>query len=50
MYSKILVETDLSQASERVVCALSGLRKLGTTDVVLLYCLNIRDAGRRGIQ
>jgi nucleotide-binding universal stress UspA family protein len=45
MFSKILLATDLSQASERVVCALSGLKKIGTTEVVLLYCLNIRDAG-----
>ncbi|MGM0427733.1 MAG: universal stress protein [Thermodesulfobacteriota bacterium] len=45
MFSKILVATDLSEASEKVVCALGGLRKLGTTEVVLLYCLNIRDAG-----
>ena len=36
MFSKILVATDLSEASERVVCALGGLRKLGTTEVVLL--------------
>jgi hypothetical protein len=45
MFSKILLATDLSQASERVVYALSGLKKTGTTEVVLLYCLNIRDAG-----
>jgi hypothetical protein len=39
MFSKILLATDLSQASERVVYALSGLKKIGTTEVVLLYCI-----------
>jgi nucleotide-binding universal stress UspA family protein len=45
MFTKILVATDLSEASERMICALSGLRMLGTTEILLVHCLNIRDVG-----
>jgi nucleotide-binding universal stress UspA family protein len=45
MFERILVGTDLSEASERMICALDGLRMLGTTEIVLIHCLNIRDVG-----
>ncbi|HUF42841.1 MAG TPA: universal stress protein [Verrucomicrobiae bacterium] len=45
MFSKILVATDLSKASEEVVCSLSSLKVLGTRQALLLECLNVRDVG-----
>jgi hypothetical protein len=45
MFTKILVATDLSEASERMICALRGLKMLGTTEILLVHCLNIRDVG-----
>lgn len=45
MFEKILVATDLSDVSERITCSLGELKTLGTKEVVLLHCLNIRDVG-----
>jgi len=45
VFEKILVATDLSEASERVTCSLGEFKTLGTKEVVLLHCLNIRDVG-----
>jgi nucleotide-binding universal stress UspA family protein len=45
VFRKILVATDLSLASEQVIGAVSGLRALGTKEVLLIHCLNIRDVG-----
>ena len=45
MFEKILVATDLSDASERVTCSLGEFKTIGTKEVVLLHCLNIRDVG-----
>lgn len=45
MFSRILVATDLSEASERVVCALESLKSWGTREAVLVSCFNIRDVG-----
>ncbi len=45
MFERILAGTDLSEASERVVGSLGGLSALGTREVVLLHCLNLRDVG-----
>jgi len=45
MFSKMLVATDLSEASERVVCTLGGLKALGTREALLVHCFNIRDVG-----
>jgi nucleotide-binding universal stress UspA family protein len=45
MFPRILVATDLSEASDRVVCALESLRSWGTREAVLLSCFNIRDVG-----
>ncbi len=45
MFSKMLVATDLSEASERVICTLGALKALGTREALLIHCLNIRDVG-----
>ncbi len=45
MFSKMLVATDLSETSERAVCALGNLKHLGTREAVLLHVFNIRDVG-----
>jgi len=45
MFKKMLVATDLSEASESFLCTLDGLKSLGTREAVLLHCLNIRDVG-----
>jgi nucleotide-binding universal stress UspA family protein len=45
MFEKTLVATDLSEASDRFIEALDGLTALGAREAVLLYCLNLRDAG-----
>jgi len=45
MFTKMLVATDLSQASDQVVCALAGLKALKTRQALLVHCLNIRDVG-----
>lgn len=45
MFSKMLVATDLSEASNKVVCALGGLKPLGTREALLIDCFNIRDVG-----
>lgn len=45
MFPKMLVATDLSAASDRVVDALGGLAQLGTTDALLVNCLNTRATG-----
>lgn len=50
MFRKLLVATDLSQASERVVCTIGGLKALGAEEALLLHCLNIRDVGTLGPQ
>jgi nucleotide-binding universal stress UspA family protein len=45
MFSKMLVATDLSEASDRVICTLGGLKALGTREALLIHCFNIRDVG-----
>ena len=45
MFEKILLATDLSAASDRVICAAAGLKKLGAREALLVHCLNIRDVG-----
>jgi len=45
MFSKMLVATDLSETSERVISALGSLKALGTREAVLIHCFNIRDVG-----
>ena len=47
MFSKILVATDLSKASERVICTLGSMKALGTREALLIACMNIRDVGGR---
>lgn len=45
MFKKMLVATDLSEASERFVCALGSLKAIGTRHAVLIHCFNVRDVG-----
>jgi len=45
MFSRMLVATDLSEASGRVICALASLKAWGTREAVLISCFNIRDVG-----
>ncbi|MFZ3045184.1 MAG: universal stress protein [Desulfatirhabdiaceae bacterium] len=42
MFHKIVVGTDLSQASDRVIGCLHGLRTLGVVKVILVHALGIR--------
>ncbi len=48
MFSKILIATDLSEMSERLICSLGNLKKLGTHEMLLIHCMNIRDVGSLG--
>ncbi len=45
MFTKILVATDLSEASDRVMCAMGDLKQIGVREAVLIHCFNIRDVG-----
>ncbi|MEX2578388.1 MAG: universal stress protein [Verrucomicrobiales bacterium] len=45
MFNKILIATDLSKASDEIVCTLASLKPLGTRQILLLECLNVRDVG-----
>ena len=45
MYGKALIATDLSDACAHMLRCAGGLKALGTTDIVLLHCFNIRDVG-----
>ena len=45
MFYRMLVATDLSEASEQVICSLGALQALGTQEALLVHCLNIRDVG-----
>jgi len=42
MFSKILVATDLSDVSGKVVSALGGLAALGASEALLIHCLSVR--------
>lgn len=42
MFSKVLLPSDLSEASDHVIQRLKGLKSLGTKKVVLLHALGIR--------
>lgn len=48
MFNKILVATDLSEVSDRVVGCLAGLRRLGAHEALLMYSINIRDVSLLG--
>ena len=43
MFSKLLVATDLSEFSDKFICAMDSLRSLGAREVLLIHCFNIRD-------
>lgn len=45
MYAKALIATDLSEACDQVVRCAMALKALGTSEVVLIQCFNIRDVG-----
>lgn len=45
MFARILVATDLSEVSERFICAVGDLKQIGAREVVLIHCFNIRDVG-----
>ncbi|MBN1151822.1 MAG: universal stress protein [Dehalococcoidia bacterium] len=45
MYTRALIATDLSDACDKMIRCSLALGDFGTTDVVLLYCFNIRDVG-----
>lgn len=45
MFEKALLATDLSDSSDCVIGAIGGLHKLGTQEILLVHCLNIRDVG-----
>ncbi|MBU2008874.1 MAG: universal stress protein [Chloroflexi bacterium] len=42
MFSKILVATDLSEASDRVISCLQGLRRLGAEKAILIHALGLK--------
>lgn len=41
MFERVLVATDLSPASHRVIRCIGGLRALGTREIVLGHCLSV---------
>ncbi len=45
MFAKALVATDLSEACAQVVRCATALDALGTSDIELIQCLNLRDVG-----
>ena len=42
MFSKILVATDLSEASDKLINCISGLKQLGTKEAILFHALRIK--------
>ncbi len=42
MFSKILVATDLSEASDKLISCISGLKQLGAKDAILFHALRIK--------
>lgn len=45
MFAKILIATDASQASDRVLDCLNSLSAVGSRQVVLAHVVNVRDVG-----
>lgn len=45
MLKRILIATDLSEASSRVIGQMNFFYCLGVTEAVLVYCVNVRDVG-----
>lgn len=45
MFTKILVATDLSHASDEMICILGSLKAVGAREALLVKCLNVRDVG-----
>ncbi len=44
MYKKIIIATDLSEASYELIDCLAGLKAFGAEDVLLLRCLTLQEA------
>lgn len=42
MFSRILIATDLSDASDKVISCIDGLKQLGTNEAVLFHALRIK--------
>jgi len=45
MFKRVLFGSDLSPATEQIINAAGSLRRLGTEEIMLVHCLNIRDVG-----
>lgn len=45
MLKRVLVTTDLSEASSKVIGQMSFLSSLGSREAVLMHCVNVRDVG-----
>jgi len=45
MFKRILIGTDLSEASSKVIGQMDFFYCLGATEAVLVYCVNVRDVG-----
>jgi nucleotide-binding universal stress UspA family protein len=45
MFQRILIATDLSESSSRLMQCVKGLRQLGAREAVLVYSLNLRNVG-----
>jgi len=45
MFTKMLVATDLSEASERAIYALGSLKTIGTREALLIHCFNAHGMG-----
>jgi nucleotide-binding universal stress UspA family protein len=45
MFRRILVASDLSPAAEQIINMIYSFHVLGTEEIVLVHCLDIRDAG-----
>ena len=45
MLERILIATDLSEASAGVIASMDFLYCTGSREAVLMHCVNVRDAG-----
>lgn len=42
MFSKVMIATDLSEASDKLISCVTGLKQLGTQEVILFHALRIK--------
>jgi nucleotide-binding universal stress UspA family protein len=45
LFGKILVATDISSKSGKMICSLGELNRIGTKEVLLIHCLNVYEVG-----